>query len=32
VAYLSVLAKECPPDRAPNEEKVNLDRMELPNG
>ena len=30
VAYLSVLAKECPPDRAPNEETVNLDRMELP--
>ena len=28
-AYLSVLAKECPPDRLPNEEKVNLDRMEL---
>ena len=32
VAYLSVLAKECPSDRAPNEETVNLDRMELPNG
>jgi hypothetical protein len=30
VAYLSVLARECPPDRLPNEEKVNLDRMELP--
>jgi hypothetical protein len=30
VAYLNVLAHECPPDRKPNEEKVNLDRMELP--
>jgi hypothetical protein len=30
VAYLSVLAKECPPGRKPNEERVNLDRMELP--
>jgi hypothetical protein len=28
-AYLSVLARECPPDRKPNEEKVNLDRMNI---
>lgn len=29
VAYLSVLAHDCPPDRKPNEEKVNLDRMNI---
>jgi hypothetical protein len=30
IAYLSVLAHETPKGRKPNEERVNLDRLELP--
>jgi hypothetical protein len=29
IAYLNVLARETPRGRRPNEERVNLDRMEL---